>query len=637
MLKKSIIFLSFAAAVLMQAPSAYAVQAKPGVVTMTDAHGKEIEVCIIGDEYAHIYTTPSGVPLSFGADGLFRHAAVDASGKIIPGNTVYDGTPALVRPADKTELFRALSHCAGRRIAPRRFRAPADGPTGFPGLFPGASYPLTGNPKALVILVEYSDVKMSTDNASDYFTRMLNERGFSDYGATGSAADYFFENSGGRFMPQFDVVGPVTLPQPRKYYGGNVMGTDAHAEQMVIEACRLLDSKIDFSVYDTNGDGVIDNVFLFYAGRSEADGGGSDAVWPHSSNITYFGDYRFDGVQLDYYACTNEWQGGRPDGIGTFIHEFSHVLGLPDLYATDYQGAFTPGRWSVLDEGPYNNNGRTPPMYSAFERYSLGWLDPVEIDGPLSATLPALGSNVAGIVRTDSPQEYFLFEYRNRQGWDAFIPGDGMLVWHVDYNAGVWGTNSVNNNPVHQYVDLVEADGVQTSETRAGDSFPGASGIDSFTAQTVPAFKSWSGRTIDLPLTGIKDEGGLLHFNVSGGAALPEAPEALDATDVSAGSFTARWKKCEGKAMLNVWSENTDGSRIPLPGYANLLVDGDSQVVEGLEASTGYFYTVASYRGLSMSEYSNTIAVVTSMASLGERQVEALPAVDCSSDAFTAR
>ena len=89
--------------------------------------------------------------------------------------------------------------------------------------------------------------------------------------------------------------------------------------------------------------------------------------------------------------------------------------------------------------------------------------------------------------------------------------------------------------------------------------------------------------------------------------------------------------------MLNVWSENTDGSRIPLPGYANLLVDGDSQVVEGLEASTGYFYTVASYRGLSMSEYSNTIAVVTSMASLGERQVEALPAVDCSSDAFTAR
>ena len=163
-------------------------------------------------------------------------------------------------------------------------------------------------------------------------------------------------------------------------------GNDQRPEEMIIEACQMLDDTVDFSEYDRDGDGYIDNVFVFYAGRGEASGGASDTVWPHSWDITAATSvpYVFDGVRLDRYGCSNEWEVDRPDGVGTFVHEFSHVMGLPDLYATKYTGAFTPGAWSAMDYGPYNNDGCTPPLYSAFERYSLGWIEPLPIDGPVN-------------------------------------------------------------------------------------------------------------------------------------------------------------------------------------------------------------------------------------------------------------
>ena len=140
---------------------------------------------------------------------------------------------------------------------------------------------------------------------------------------------------------------------------------------MVIEACRQLNPEIDFSQYDLDNDQYIDNVFIFYAGQGEASGGSSDCVWPHSWEVEIAemgSQHIFDNVHLNRYACSNEWElsalgyGYRPVGIGTFIHEFSHVMGLPDLDSTQYvEDTFTPGAWSVMDYGPYNNYGCTPP------------------------------------------------------------------------------------------------------------------------------------------------------------------------------------------------------------------------------------------------------------------------------------
>ena len=188
-----------------------------------------------------------------------------------------------------------------------------------------------------MILVEYTDVKFHTaadgykTDAKDYFTRMLNEDGFNDFGGTGGAAEFYRFNSHGAFRPVFDVFGPVTLSHDMAYYGGNDSwwnGNDLRPEQMVIEACDMLDDEIDFSQYDRDGDGYVDNIFIFYAGRGESSGGSSDTVWPHAWNLASAGysNEVHDGVIVDRYGCSNEWESGRPDGVGTFVHEFSHMV-----------------------------------------------------------------------------------------------------------------------------------------------------------------------------------------------------------------------------------------------------------------------------------------------------------------------
>ena len=371
-----------AALVLMacvSGPSLLAIPARPGLIQLSQPDGSTVEARMYGDEYHHFFTTPDGRPLLQNDDGTY---------------SVSDTDPELYfRAMSDMALRSPRRQAATQRMQKARAKAPAS-EKGY-GLFPGTAFPSTGQPKALVILVEFSDLRFTCPDPSDYFNRMINERGFSDYGGTGSALDFFSDNSQGRFEPQFDVFGPVTLANEMSYYGENAAnGNDRRAYMMVVEAARLLDSEIDFSEYDTDGDGVVDNVFIFFAGEAESSTGIKNQVWPHTFFLSYASgvDVVHDGVKLDRYACSNEWNvprdmfgrplpgdPGRPDGIGTFVHEFSHVMGLPDLYTVSYNSAFTPGPWSTLDYGPYNNNGCTPPNYSIFERYALGWLQPREI------------------------------------------------------------------------------------------------------------------------------------------------------------------------------------------------------------------------------------------------------------------
>ncbi|MDE6556792.1 MAG: M6 family metalloprotease domain-containing protein, partial [Duncaniella sp.] len=472
------------------------------------------------------------------------------------------------------------------------------------------------------------------------FNRMLNEPGFSDYGATGSAVDYFIESSGGIFRPEFDVFGPVTLPNKMSYYGGNLtlMGGDKNAEAMIIEACQLLDDTVDFSPYDRDGDGFIDNVFVIYAGYGEASSGIADTVWPHSWDITKATTtpYIFDNVQLNRYACSNEWMDGRPDGVGTFVHEFSHVMGLPDLYATSYNESFTPGTWSCIDRGSYNNVGMTPPLYSAFERYALGWIEPVEINGPMDVTLPAIGANQCAIVKTDNPNEYFLFENRQQTSWDTYIPGHGMIVWHVDFDGPVWTSNVVNNTPDHQYVDLIEADGTQNELTRQSDVFPGTGGITSFTSTTTPAFKTWNGTLIDLPITNIAENNGVITFKVAGGRTDNfTAPVAVAATNVTPTSFVANWNAVEGAPGYVVTLRSTGEEMVTVIENFNVGTS-TSFTFEGLKPGTTYEYEVATGYPIDHSAASNVVAVETSAATLDMLTAVALDPTDITENSFTA-
>lgn len=390
------------------------------------------------------------------------------------------------------------------------------------------SFPVLGQQKGLVILVEYKDKSFSFGDR-EYFHRMLNEEGFSDFGSFGSARDWFIENSNGKFLPDFDVYGPVELPNYRSFYGGNdAYGNDKNPHMMVVHACQILDDEIDFSQYDRDGDGIIDNIFLFYAGIGEHDSNESNAVWPHSWDMESAmpsEEFIFDGVKLMHYACSCEYPNGydRPDGIGTFVHEFSHVLGLPDIYVTSNSNGFTPGEWDTLDSGPYNNDGLTPPNYSSFEKCALGWIEFQPLRAGMIELPDFSESGVAYALPTERSNEFYFFENRQQQGNDLFLPGHGMLVWHVDFKKYIWEANEVNNTPNHQHVDLVEADNIKTESTRNGDPFPGTKDITSFGFETTPQLASWDKKKLDYDIQEITENiDGVIRFVASANNNLSE-------------------------------------------------------------------------------------------------------------------
>ena len=375
-------------------------------------------------------------------------------------------------------------------------------------------FPTKGKVRGLVVLVEFQDVRFTIDDPHQAYTDMMTKEGYdraryegSKYKHIGSAHDFFYQNSCGQFDPQFDVYGPILLKDSLKYYGRN---KDAKAWEMLKEACEYLDDSldVDFNNYDSDANNVIDFVFAFFAGQGENGTNNTNDIWPHAWDVRSASGgktFYFDEKLLMDYACSNELWGDYMDGVGTFCHEFTHVLGLPDLYDTsgDYTPICTPAGYDLLDEGCYNWNSYIPAGMSAYERYELGWLTPTVLSEQKTDTLMHLAtSNQAFIVPVteglDDPREgeYYLFENRQLTGWDQYIPGHGMLVWHIDYKSSLWNYNAPNNYANHQCIDLVEAGGKKKSGYyyTQDDSapFPGSSGVTAFTDDTNPAFSGWT-------------------------------------------------------------------------------------------------------------------------------------------------
>lgn len=517
-MKRSLLHISLCAfAASIGWSTAMAVPADPRPKHMTQPDGTVITVKLRGDEHYHYYLSEDNYLLARIGD-TFYYADTDIDGNISASNLI--ANPIGKRSAAETAYLQKVDMQRVNTSLTSKMQKARKAPVSRgPGLF-DYSFPSKGKTPVLVVLAEYADVKFTLPDPNTYFTNLLSKPGFSDYRATGSASDYFKDNSMGEFDPQFDLFGPVTLSHNMSYYGRNdpSTGSDVRAQDMIIEACQLLDPTVDFSKYDTDGDGFIDNVYVFYAGEGEASGGAPDTIWPHSWNIYWgaFEEIELDGVLLDRYACSNEWEGDRPDGIGTFVHEFSHVIGLPDLYSTDDTGTpFTPGNWDVMDTGTYNNDSRTPPNYSIYERYALDWITPTVLSGEADITLDEISTNQGCIIPSSDPNEFFLLENRQPVGWDTHIPGHGMLIWHIHYVPSVWTENAVNNKHSHQYVDLEEADNKRTPATRGGDSFPGTSDKTSFTPDTKPGLVTWSGERINVPVTDISETAdGLITFGV---------------------------------------------------------------------------------------------------------------------------
>ncbi len=590
-------------ALFAASPETVAIPARRhSTMTVDLADGTQLTAYLHGDENFHFYTT---------ADG-----------------TVLEETP---------QGFRTTG------LSPKAMRAKASKSPSrkLPGIVDGTTFPSTGDQKIIVVLVRYQDVDFNLDDPKDYFTRMLNEDGFSDYWATGSAREYFINSSGGLFRPEFDVYGPITLQKNREYYGGNnAWGQDNAPQKMVIEACRQLNPEVDFLQYDRDGDGYIDNVFVVYAGRGEASGGSPDCVWPHAWNLSSAepgSQYTFNGVRLNRYACSNEWElsdqgkGFRPVGIGTFIHEFSHVMGLPDLYSTEYvKDSFTPGSWSVLDYGPYNNDGCTPPQYSAFERSVLGYISPRELTAePANNILKPIAEGDAFLVPVpESTNEYFLLEHRDGTGWDKFTPGHGLLAWHIDYDADIWKRNAVNNDPSHNRVDLIEADGILTEATRSGDCFPGTALITSLDLQ------SRNGNPTGIHISDIKESYDRLLLRINGGLPDITPPQGLTVENIKAGGFTIKWEPVYGAKGYSVNITAPEDDSFNLCVYADELTTYAD--ISGLVPSTEYNVNVIADDGLYGSVPSASINATTLDPTFDYFSPVALEATEIGQRSFTA-
>ena len=384
----------------------------------------------------------------------------------------------------------------------------------------------------LVLLVEFSDKSFKSSHTKEIFRQMFNKKGFDYQGASGSVSEYFEDQSSGVFTPQYDIVGPLKLSNTMSYYGKNDrLGYDVRPERMVADACNLAAGEIDFSLYDNDNDGLLDFVYIIYAGYGEAQSANEDEIWPHASNIEHF-NIVFNNTLIGDYACSSELSGGSGsnlDGIGTVCHELSHILGLPDFYDTEYGGNFGLSYWDIMDSGCYLNNGRTPCSYSAYERTFLGWLDPIKLENPAHIALRDLQEyNEAAILYSDiSSSEYFIFENRQLYGWDAYLPASGMLITRINYNKYKWDQNIVNNTLGKQNVQIMPADNELLDYEWNGfkdnwsefynslicDTYPGKTENRPFTDSSSPKSEFLSGYVIDRPVTEITETNGVITFN----------------------------------------------------------------------------------------------------------------------------
>jgi len=394
-----------------------------------------------------------------------------------------------------------------------------------------------------------------------------------------------------QFTPQFDVVGPFTLPQTMEYYGkNNSSGDDQNPQQMVIDACAKADAAgINFAQYDVDNNGFVDNIFIYYAGHNEAEGAEKNTIWPHRWSLND-AQTRFDGKVIFDYACTSELRsssGTSMCGIGTFTHEFGHVLGLVDYYHTT-SNKYTLENWSIMDGGAYLNQGRTPPLYSSYDRFALNWITPTQLTNPTNIRLkPLQSSNRAFLIsQTDThnfdganpqPKEFFLIENRIKTGFDSFLPGSGMLIWHIDFDQAAWEANSPNNY----------SGDAQTPESHmrvylqplvGNTSTPGSA----FTSGSFQP-KLWNGTLLDKTITQISVDNQDVTFKYRGGSTAFLPPVATQATEVT------------NRSMIANWDESNNAKNYLLTAYYTIA--GSSNETEhfdnGLTLPSGWQTTIS--------------------------------------------
>ena len=548
---------------LFQTLAANSIPARPGqwkILTLAD--GSQVKAELKGDEFAHYWISEDGTCFAeTEKPGIYKAALLST----------------LIARSEKKRSQRAEYHARNRTRT-------VSGDT---------HEPYVGKKKGLILLVDFQNKKFLDDHTPALYNDIMNKVGFtSDLGFKGSVKDYFLHQSYGQFELDFDVIGPLTMPRTYGYYGANTQGNDTNPGLMVATACEMADKLVDFHDYDWDGDGEVDQVFVIYAGLGEAAGGDVNTIWPHEWHLQsndYGKTLTLDGVVIDTYACGPELiQRGYAEssigieGIGTICHEFSHCLGLPDMYDTG-GGNYGMYKWDLMSSGSYNGNSFSPAAYTSYERMYCGWKQPIVLENDTVITdMKAIdeGGDFFIIYNDAAPDEYYLLENRQQRGWDSGIPGSGLLVLHVDFDSELWMYNLVNNTTAyegynsHQRCTVIPADNNLATTDAAGDVFPYGE-KDSLTNKSLPRAELYNLNPDGIhytskPITQIKQSEGVISFKFEN-KVVNRTPSAIRQTTVMGRSDRPLVYDLLGRSI------GTDLKALPKGIY---IIDGKKTVIK---------------------------------------------------------
>lgn len=552
---------------LVLAVSLYAVPANRKPIIVKQSDGSALSIILQGDEALHFYTTLDGKYLVKGAEGDYFYATFSqVDGFVSTGTLAHNAADrnetenALLSTIDYDAIDAAVSATHKARLAEYRTPATRGAST--------SSVITKGEVTIPVLLVEFSDKKFSFKKED--INKLLNEEDYkynfsiNQVTSFGSARDYFIAQSGGLFRPNFVVTDIITLQNPMAYYGGNAtasQGSDKNPQAMIRDAITIADATVDFSKFDNDGDGNVEFIYCIYAGYAESNGANTNTIWPHQHTLSAKGGKKkVDNVYCDTYACSselymNEQYEDKLDkwlaGIGTICHEFSHCLGLHDVYdVKGGSGNWGMDEWDLMANGNYAGDGYIPVGYNSYQKDVCGWkkLEVLKEKGTYSMKPQTQGGVGYKIVNDANPNEYFILENRKREGWDQTLKADGMMIMHVDYDATAWSKNEINVTPGHPRFQIVPADNellpygnnaTKFYESMAKDLWPGPTGNNKFTNTSIPAATVFKGGFLNKPVTDIKYEDYIASFDFMGGAVV--IPEVQPATEVTTNSFVANW------------------------------------------------------------------------------------------------
>ena len=480
---------------ILMSINAWGAKAFPGPYTFTQPDGTKLSVTLHGDEYFHYYTTLDGVILVREGD-TFYIAEISDDGDIRATNVLAHNNGvrtskeiALIQSQNKEKLF------TGSAIKKAIRKVPVS-----TNVTPKYT-PHKGSPNIVVILAQFQDVQFTVNEPLSAFDELFNASTITDYGNQntrniGSVRRYFKMMSTNEFTPNFHIVGPITVSQDRKHYGGSSKTPDdENADKLATEAVdsvmKLGLVDLNSNEYDVDNDGNVDLVYIVYAGHMQNMGGSNESVWAKAS----YTNHSIGTKKVRRYCMSGELlhpdASGYIASIGVICHEFSHCLGLPDLYVTSayYNDNQEMELWDLMDGGENLHNGWQPAAYTAWEKEAMGW--PVDIqnlsEGQTSVDLSTPttdGGTVYRIVNPNDANEYIMLENIQQKGWNigcyvAEGTTGGVLAYHMKYpktSVSMGDDPNCRKNPA---LAVIPADGLLESIDLKGKKIDGVLRTDS--------------------------------------------------------------------------------------------------------------------------------------------------------------